>query len=287
METKSKSNAHTIGCMYCDKNIRQDRMGLHYLSKHRDKLLRDPHFQAAVNSSVKHERETVILDGRHVCLCCGSGFSVSDRKGFDYNDIKLRAERDQAIDRHFIKYSDHAKINLTIHANLKKEIDIIKAEPESPQPLHVSDPEELKKLKKEMEALKIENEKLKKQQENLQASKNAFLDTFEKIPNFINKLLNCNNGEGHKVYDYLQAVKDILLKQQYNEIDEEDAENMIDDLEIPNLHQDDSSKKPQNTLHTPETESLENAYKYGYEKHDDQCSDGVYEGDVDLEPWMK
>ena len=62
---------------------------------------------------------------------------------------------------------------------------------------------------------------------------------------------------------------------------------MIEDLEFPDSLHVNTEVNPKNTIHSPETETLENAYKYGYEKDDDQHSDGVYDGEVDIEPWMK
>jgi hypothetical protein len=294
----SKSKAQFATCIFCSTNkcdkyeYRAEIIGRHFLTKHKNELIQNKSFVDALKLAVKQDSETLYWNDKNYCLTCGALFITPKIQSNAYTPERLAEIKKSNIEKHFIKHNTHAENNKKIHAALLKEAEAIGGglgaqvgQVPNPQvlaygleaPPMLPQSDEINKLKKELE-------KSKKKIEKLEAGDKAYYDTFSILPKLFAKALGHTSKQQEELTDYIISVNKIYAAYYIrNEIDEDEAETMIEDLEFPDsLH-----VKPKNTLHTPETETVENAYKYGYEKEDDQHSDGIYEGDVDITPWMK
>jgi hypothetical protein len=303
MSAKSKASFTT--CIFCSRDkestkceYRAEIIGRHFLSKHKSLLLEDKSFVDALRFAVRTEADTLFWNNKNYCLTCGALFITPHIQANAYTPERLAEMKKTNILKHFVKQKTHAANNKEIHKALLKEAEengvrlgaqvgqgpspqVLAYGLEVPPQLPHSHLEEIAKLKKELE-------KSKKKIEKLEAADKAYYDTFATLPKLLGKALNYNSEQVGELVDYVAAVNKIYVTQYVkDEIDEDEAETMIEDLEFPDSLQVGASEKPKNTLHNPETESLENAYKYGYQKDEDQHSDGIYEGEVNIEPWMK
>jgi hypothetical protein len=300
-ESKSKCNAHFIACLHCDKQIRQERMGTHYLSKHRNQLFTDPNFERALDYSILNSLPTIFIDNRRVCLCCGSGFSKPNKTGYYNNDDKLIREQDQSISRHFKNNSEHASANQKIYAELKKQLVEYKATTKS---LPVTQTTETSKLKKELDDTKRKLELMTQKFENMKERvKEAEMDynvnseAYNFIMDMYNKHFKVDNQTKKDIRDGLLVRLQEIYK--YKMKDDPDGDKELEETEegceliklkdgdyLEYFDQDAYRCYKKEQEIQQEVESEDNAYKYGYYKHEDQHSDGVYDGEVDIEPWM-
>lgn len=303
----SKTKGVYATCLFCkgDKtDYRAEIIGRHYLSKHRIELLQTKTFVEALKRAVKQGNDTVCWLGKDYCFTCGARFQTPAIQANAYTEERLAEMKQSAIIKHFVKNKSHSENNKKIHeALLKEALELEQSDSgktggtiqpgsksqsstygiEVPQLIPQSHLEEIAKLKKQIKRTEQDVESQRKRAEDKEFSIEGFEMAVDKIFKMFYQAYNFSEEQKEDTQSYLEELRSIYFNLAKGKLDTQDAEEMIDELETPNLLQ----VSPQNTLHTPETESLENAYKYGYMKDSDQHSDGVYEGEVDIEPWMK
>jgi hypothetical protein len=270
------------------------------MSKHRNELFADPNFERALDYSILNSLPTIFIDNRRVCLCCGSGFSKPNKEGYYNNDDKLTRERDQAVERHFKNNSEHAASNQKQYAELKKQLVEYKA---TTSPLPVGNSAELTKIRRELNETKrkLENmterlQEAKDEIKEVEREKTARESAYFELMECYNKHFKIPNDVRNEIRSGLRNWLFELFTEKYmndpdNDKELDETEEGCKILEIRDgrylQYFDEAAYNRLKDSEEQEEETPENAYKYGFEKDEDQHSDGIYDGEVDITPWLK